>query len=343
MDNFKSDIAVPQKIAVIGSGGWGTSLAMLLSENNHDVTIWTKDSEVAKEINQNRTNERFLKGVNIPDNIYATDNPKEIKDIEVIVNAIPTQYIRESVVKYKLPIQDKIIINGSKGIEIKSLSRISQLFKELGNVRKKRFCVISGPSHAEEVAIKVPTTVVAASTNSDLAEYAQKIFMTNYFRVYTSSDVIGCELGGSLKNIIAIAAGIIDGLGFGDNTKAALITRGLAEIKRLGVELGSKKMTFAGLSGLGDLIVTANSKHSRNRLVGEMIGQGRKLKEIQAEMEMVAEGVATTESAYRLSQMKEVPMPIVDEMHKILFEDKDPLQAINDLMIRESKKEWWWS
>lgn len=330
------------KIAVIGSGGWGTALAMLLAENKHTVKIWTKDEEVADEINYHKTNEKFLKGVIIPDNITAIHNAAELEPCEIIVNAIPTQYIRESVEKYKIPLEDKIIINGSKGIETKSLKRISQLFNELANVKRKKYCVITGPSHAEEVSRKVPTTVVAASANTDLAELTQSLFMTPYFRVYTSKDVLGCELGGSLKNIIAIAAGIIDGLGMGDNTKAALITRGLAEIKRLGVELGSKKMTFSGLSGLGDLIVTANSKHSRNRSVGELIGKGQKLQDIQAKMEMVAEGVATTNSAYELSKLKDVPMPITEELYKILFENKDPKVAINDLMIRESKKEWWW-
>lgn len=331
------------KIAVIGSGGWGTSLAMLLAENGHKVKIWTKDEDVAEEINHNRTNEKFLKDVIIPENITAIHNTSELEPCEILINAIPTQYIRESVEKYKIPLQDKIIINGSKGIETKSLKRISQLFNEIGNVKRKRYCILTGPSHAEEVSRKIPTTVVAASANTALAELTQSLFMTPYFRVYTSKDVLGCELGGSLKNIIAIAAGIIDGIGMGDNTKAALITRGLAEIKRLGVELGSKKMTFSGLSGLGDLIVTANSMHSRNRLVGEMIGKGRKLEDIQAEMEMVAEGVATTKSAYELSKLKEVPMPIVEELFKILFENKDPKVAINDLMIRESKKEWWWT
>ena len=343
MDIFSADKTEISEIAVIGSGGWGTALAMLLSENGYRVKLWTRDQDVADEINLNRINSKFLGGVSIPDNIIATNDISDFKDAPVIVNAIPTQYIRESVIQFNLPLHDKYIINGSKGIETQSLKRISQVFSEIGGVKKNQYCIISGPSHAEEVARKMPTTVVAASTNPELAKFTQNIFMTPNFRVYTSSDVVGCELGGSLKNIIAIAGGIIDGLGLGDNTKAALITRGLAEITRLGLELGSKKITFSGLSGLGDLIVTANSKYSRNRLVGEMIGKGKKLPEIQAQMEMVAEGVATTKSAFQICQKLNVPMPIIEEMHKILFEDKDPRLAISELMLRESKKEWWWS
>lgn len=343
MDIFSADKTEISEIAVIGSGGWGTALAMLLSENGYRVKLWTRDQDVADEINLSRINSKFLGGVSIPDNIIATNDISDFKDASVIVNAIPTQFIRESVIQFNLPLHDKYIINGSKGIETKSLKRISQVFNEIGGVKKNQYCIISGPSHAEEVARKMPTTVVAASTNPDLAKFTQKIFMTPNFRVYTSSDVVGCELGGSLKNIIAIAGGIIDGLGLGDNTKAALITRGLAEITRLGLELGSKKITFSGLSGLGDLIVTANSKYSRNRMVGEMIGKGKKLPEIQAQMEMVAEGVATTKSAFQICQKLNVPMPIIEEMHKILFEDKDPRLAISELMLRESKKEWWWS
>jgi glycerol-3-phosphate dehydrogenase (NAD(P)+) len=343
LDPNSNDKIEPQNIAVIGSGGWGTALSIILSENNHNVKLWTRELEVEDEINTKRTNSKFLKGVTIPENIIATTNVDDLKECPLIVNTIPTQYIRESIVQYKLPIKGKIIINGSKGIETQSLKRISQLFKEIAGTKKKKYCVITGPSHAEEVARKMPTTVVAASANSELAKYVQSLFLTPNFRVYTSQDVVGCELGGSLKNIIAIAAGIIDGLDLGDNTKAALITRGLAEIKRLGVELGSNKLTFSGLSGLGDLIVTANSRHSRNRLVGEMIGQGKKLDEIIEHMEMVAEGVATTESAYKICTAKDVPMPIIEELYKVLFEDKDPRKAISDLMLRESKKEWWWS
>jgi glycerol-3-phosphate dehydrogenase (NAD(P)+) len=220
--------------------------------------------------------------------------------------------------------------------------RVSEILFNVAGISPENYAVLTGPSHAEEVARKMPTTVVSSSENNDNTRLIQNVFSTNNFRIYSSNDVVGCEIGGSLKNIIAIAAGIIDGLELGDNTKAALITRGLAGMTRLGVALGSNSQTFSGLSGLGDLFVTCNSKHSRNRYVGEQIGKGRKLKEIMDEMKMVAEGIYTTESAYFLAQKHNVELPITEQIYKILFEDVQPMVAIKNLMTRPSKREWWW-
>ncbi|HOQ49026.1 MAG TPA: NAD(P)H-dependent glycerol-3-phosphate dehydrogenase, partial [Candidatus Kapabacteria bacterium] len=237
---------------------------------------------------------------------------------------------------------NRILINTSKGIEQNTTYRISQIFFEITNLPEDNFVVLSGPSHAEEVSRKIPTTVVAASSDISKAKLCQEMFSTPEFRVYTSNDVVGTEIGGALKNVLAIASGIIDGLGYGDNTKAALITRGLAEIVRLGVACGAHPWTFSGLSGLGDLFVTCNSKHSRNRLVGELIGKGKTLLEITSSMKMVAEGVATTISAIELGKRHNVELPITQQVYRILFENLSPKEAINELMTRESKHEWVW-
>jgi glycerol-3-phosphate dehydrogenase (NAD(P)+) len=333
--NFKN-------VGILGAGGWGTALAILLSGNGAQVNLWSHDSELIERIKSSGTNDDFLKGVSIPKIINLTNNSDEISDCDIIVNCIPTQFIQSTIKNFNLPIENKFIVNGSKGIEVSSLHRISEVFFEYANTPPEKYAVLTGPSHAEEVSRNMPTTVVAASENLFFAKNVQELFNSSKFRVYTSEDVTGCEIGGSLKNVIALAAGVIDGLSLGDNTKAALITRGLAEISRLGIALGAKALTFSGLSGLGDLIVTCDSKHSRNRLVGELIGKGKKLSEIVNDMKMVAEGVFTTESAFKLSQKHNVEMPIAEQMHKILFENTNPIDAINDLMSRESKKEWWW-
>jgi glycerol-3-phosphate dehydrogenase (NAD(P)+) len=331
-----------KKVGILGAGGWGTALAILLCGNGAQVNLWSHDTELVDRINSTKTNEDFLKGVAVPEVINVTNNPDVLSDCDILINCIPTQFIQNTIKNFNLPVENKFIINGSKGIEVSSLFRISEIFFQYAGTPPDKYAVLTGPSHAEEVSRKMPTTVVAASENLFFAKDVQNLFNSSKFRVYTSDDVIGCEIGGSLKNVIAIAAGVIDGLGLGDNTKAALITRGLAEISRLGIALGAKAFTFSGLSGLGDLFVTCDSKHSRNRLVGELIGKGKKLTEVINDMKMVAEGVFTTESAFRLSQKHNVEMPIAEQMHKILFEDTHPIDAINELMTRESKKEWWW-
>lgn len=328
-------------IAVIGAGGWGTALAMVLSANFESVILWTRNEDQANEINTNRTNSKYLSITEIPQNILATTNPNDIKDIDVIVNAVPTQYIRDYYKKYQLDIKDKFIINSSKGVENNSNQTISGIFEEVYGIDSDHFAVLTGPSHAEEVSLKIPTTVVVASKSEQFAAYVQQIFLTEYFRVYTSKDVIGCEIGGSLKNVIAIAAGIIDGMGLGDNTKAALLTRGLAEIARLGEAMGAEHQTFSGLSGLGDLFVTCDSKHSRNRRIGERIGKGEKAEDILSDTKMIAEGVYTSKSAYELSKKYNIEMPITSKVYKTLFENKNPNDAIQDLMKRDAKNEWY--
>ncbi len=330
------------KIGIIGAGGWGTTLGIVLNQNGYDALLWTHETETSNAINREHTNKDYLANVQLPDTLRCTTDPKELDRYDVILNAIPTQFIRSAIRDYRIPIKSKYIINGSKGIETGSLKRISEIFRECADIKSEQYAVLTGPSHAEEVSRKMPTTVVTASENVIFADAVQKIFSNDTFRVYSSDDVVGCEIGGSLKNVIAIAAGIIDGLQLGDNTKAALITRGLAEISRLGIAMGAKPLTFSGLSGLGDLIVTCNSKHSRNRFVGEMIGRGKKLRQIVEEMKMIAEGVKTTESAYHLRMRHGVEMPITEQVYNILFNDIEPKTAIRELMSRTSKREWWW-
>lgn len=329
-----------KKFAVLGSGGWGTSLALLLHDNGHDVVQWCYEPEVAEEINSQHTNSNYLNGIELPESFKATNDSGIVNKVDYIVNTIPTQHIRKTLLNNHFELNNKLVINGSKGIENNSLNRVSEIFESAG-VKPENFVVLTGPSHAEEVSRKMPTTVVAASKKKSNSKLVQKLFSNNYFRVYRTKDVVGCELGGALKNVIAIAAGVIDGLGFGDNTKAALITRGLAEISRLGEALGANPLTFSGLSGLGDLIVTCDSKHSRNRSVGEKIGKGMTLEEIMKTMKMVAEGVHTTESAAQLGKNLDVEIPITEQMYSILFNNYSPNEAINDLMNRDFKKEWW--
>ncbi|MBL7999726.1 MAG: NAD(P)H-dependent glycerol-3-phosphate dehydrogenase [Candidatus Kapabacteria bacterium] len=326
-------------IGIIGAGGWGTALAMVAAQNNHAVTLWARKQETADEINTHHTNTVFLPGVSISETITATTSAEIVSAAEMLVIAIPTQFIRSVVTAYPFSLSGKTIANASKGIERNTLLRVSQILRQTSNVHIEDYVMLTGPSHAEETVRNVPTTVLAASLDEDSASKVQDVFTTPTFRCYRSNDVIGAELGGALKNVIAIAAGIIDGLGTGDNTKAALITRGLAEMARLGAELGANPLTFSGLSGLGDLIVTCDSKHSRNRRVGELLGKGKPLAEILDEMHMVAEGVSTTESAYALARKRNVEMPIVEQVYEILFNNKPAPLAIRDLMTRESKRE----
>jgi len=332
------------RIGIIGAGGWGTTLAILLFSNGHHVTLWAYRDEDAQTILEKRENVTFLPGVHIPKKIkVTTDLEKAIHRKGLIVTAVPTQYLR-SVIE---PLSNRnfrrtIIVNVAKGIEKGSMMTVSEILLDvLKRVKKQNLAVLSGPSHAEEVSRRVPTAVVASSFELETAKVVQSVFMTPYFRVYHSNDIKGVELGGSLKNIIAIGAGICDGAELGDNTKAAIMTRGLSEMARLGVALGAQSQTFAGLSGMGDLIVTCMSRHSRNRYVGEQIGKGRKLKDIISEMKMVAEGVDTTRSAHDLAKKHLIDTPIIAELYKVLFEDKNPVQATHDLMNRDAKAEVW--
>src|SRR4030065_1621110 len=328
------------KISVLGAGGWGTTLAILLHYNGHNVTLWEYKKGYARQLIKKRINTDYLPGIKNPKEILITSDIEESSDDKnLIVLAVPSQFLRNVIKKiHYQKIQDAILVSVSKGIEKKSLMTMSQMLKDVfPHINENQIGVISGPSHAEEVSQMVPTAVVAASVDIETSKAIQAAFMTSYFRVYASTDILGVELGGAFKNIIAIGAGIIDGGGCGDNTKAAIMTRGVAEISRLGLAMGARPETFAGLSGMGDLIVTCMSKHSRNRYVGEQIGKGKKLKEVLKSMEQVAEGVETTRSAKQLAAKIEIETPITNEVYKILFEDKDPVKATTDLMTRDMK------
>jgi glycerol-3-phosphate dehydrogenase (NAD(P)+) len=331
-------------IAIIGGGSWGSALALTLNSIQHQVRCYTIEQQTIDDITQKNENSRYLPGVKIPASIKFTMNLDEaLQDVELIVSALPSQITRQ-VIPDLTARADKtkvIWVSVAKGIENGSLLRMSQVIEEAGQIPAGNIVVLSGPSHAEEVSRNIPTAVVAASANLETATRVQQVFMTPSFRVYANADIKGVEIGGALKNIIALAAGICDGAGFGDNTKAALMTRGLVEISRLGVMMGAQAQTFAGLSGMGDLIVTCMSRHSRNRHVGEELGKGRKLSEILNEMVQVAEGVKTSLSAYELSKKFEVEMPITHQIYQTLFEDKSPHQAMIDLMTRASKIEDW--
>lgn len=330
------------RIAVLGAGSWGTTLADLLAENSHAVTLWSYRTSDAERMRATRENPDFLPGIRIPDSVRITsDLFVAIADPEMIVAAVPSQYLRSVIEKIRDRVPPNIIfVNVAKGIENKTLLTMSEMIHQvIPSIAPSRISTLSGPSHAEEVSKKIPTTVVAASVNIETARLVQSAFMVPHFRVYASEDIRGVEIGGSLKNVIAIAAGIIDGAELGDNTKAAVMTRGIAEIARVGVVMGAHVRTFSGLSGIGDLMVTCMSRHSRNRYVGVEIGKGRRLLDIVGEMVMVAEGVATTQSAYDLARKVGVETPIVDQVYKILFEEKDPLKACHDLMTRDPKGE----
>lgn len=332
------------KIGVLGAGSWGTTLAVVLSENAHDVTLWAFDKGDAQQIAQTRENTRYLPGVQLHPSIsITTDVATASDDMDMLVIATPTQFVRSVLAEiHGSTSHQPYIINVSKGIENNSLKRISEVVEEmLPHIPHEKYAALSGPSHAEEVSKKKATTVVAASIDLGTSLLVQETFSTPYLRTYSSQDVTGVELGGSLKNVIAIGAGICDGGGYGDNTKAALITRGIAEIKRLGIALGADPHTFSGLSGLGDLIVTTMSRHSRNRFVGEELGKGNSLESILGSMTMVAEGVETTRSAHALALKHDVEMPIIHEVYNILFNGKDAALATHELMTRQLKDETW--
>ncbi len=326
-------------IGVIGGGSWGTALAILLLNNGHNVDIWIRDSLQIQHIKESNENKKYLPGIVIPPNLNLTnDISKVIYDKQVIVLAIPSHGVRQILNETKNIInKDQVIVNVAKGIENNTLLRISQIVEEI--LPYNPYAVLSGPSHAEEVARNMPTTVVSASKDKKVAEYVQDIFMSSYFRVYTNPDVVGVELGGSLKNVIALGAGISDGLGYGDNTKAALMTRGIIEMARLGKKMGANSATFSGLSGIGDLIVTCTSMHSRNRRAGILIGQGKSLGEAIDSVGMVVEGIKTTKSAYELAKREQVAMPITEEIYQVLYEGKNVKNSVNNLMLRDKKPE----
>ena len=330
------------RISVLGAGSWGTALAIILHSNGHDVTLWEYKKGYFNSLKRSRENKIFLPKIKIPKEILITNNIKEgCENQHMIILAVPSQFVRGVLLKVKkFDLNDATLVSVAKGIEKETLYTVSQIIaEELPNIEQKNIGVLSGPSHAEEVARKIPTAVVAASNDLDTAKQIQAAFTTSYFRVYHSTDLLGVELGGALKNVIAIGAGMVDGAKFGDNTKAAIMTRGIAEISRIGVKLGALPKTFSGLSGVGDLIVTCMSKHSRNRYVGEQIGAGKKLKAVLKSMQMVAEGVATCESAYALARKHNVKTPIVDAVYGALFLDKDPIKATYELMSRDMKSE----
>lgn len=329
-----------KRIGIIGAGGWGTALACLLAQHPHRIVLWSHDLAAAEIMKFQRENITFLPGVAIPESIEIATTFEDLRGSDYLIISTPTQFIRGTLERAGAAFAaGSKVINVAKGIENGTLSRISEIVRDVWGIPADRYAALSGPSHAEEVGHGVPTAVVVASTNPELAREVQSLFMSPTFRVYSSTDVIGVELCGALKNVIAVSAGICDGAGFGDNTKASLLTRGLAEMTRMGLALGAQTKTFAGLSGLGDLIVTCNSRHSRNRFVGEQIGRGRTLDAVLAEMKMVAEGVATTKSAYLLAQRTGVDMPIVNAVHQILFEGKDSREATRLLMTRDMKEE----
>jgi glycerol-3-phosphate dehydrogenase (NAD(P)+) len=335
----------PLNIAVLGAGSWGTTLSILLSENNHQLRLWEFFPEQADKIAAARVNDTFLPGVSIPEPIGIGSNLDEaLNGADLVLFVVPSHTIRPTAQAAAASgrIGEKtIIVNASKGLEEKTMMRLSQVLEAELPSGPANILSLIGPSHAEEVSREIPTSVVVAGTDGDLAAQVQHVFFRPYFRVYTNDDVIGVEIGVALKNIIAIAAGVCDGLGYGDNTKAALLTRGLVEISRLGCALGARRETFFGLSGIGDLIATALSRHSRNRHVGEQIGRGQTLESVLDGMVMVAEGVRTTRAAVDLGRKEGIELPIIQNINEVLFHGKDPKQAINELMNRPPREEMW--
>lgn len=331
-------------IAVLGAGSWGTALAISLAGNGHRVALWARRPEAAAYMRAERHNRSYLPGAEIPPSVEITSDMEEaVRGRGFWVFAIPSQAVRGAAQQVAhLASEDLIVVSVAKGIENGTLQTTTQVLHEvLAGVPKAHIGVLYGPSHAEEVAEGYPTTVVAAAYASDTAHAIQEAFMTSRLRVYRNEDVIGVEIAGSVKNVMAIGAGMSDGLGYGDNAKAAIVTRGLAEMKRLGLAMGAESATFAGLAGIGDLVVTCWSRHSRNRRLGEQVGRGLSLAEAQAGMTMVAEGVATTASVYQLARKYHIEMPITEAVHAILFEGKRPQLAVDELMSRSAKREDW--
>ncbi len=328
-----------KRITLLGGGSWGTALAKLLSENGHEVTVWLRDEEQCRMLREERVNKKYLPNVQIPENIvFSSDIIEASKDADMLLIVTPTQIIRGVLrqidKEYK---KNKIIINASKGIEKGTMCLVSDIVRE--ETDDCIFAALSGPSHAEEVGLSMPTAITLACESKEVAEEIQDAFMSSYFRVYTNEDVVGAELGGALKNIIALGAGISDGVGYGDNAKAALMNRGIVEIARLGIAMGADVHTFFGLSGIGDLIVTCTSKHSRNWNAGYLIGQGMTKDEAIKKIGMAVEGIPTTYGAYELSKKLNVEMPIVDAMYNVLENSADVKETVNKLMLRDKKEE----
>lgn len=331
-----------KNISVIGDGGWGTTLAVLLSRKHYPVCLWGPFPAYIRRVAKNRYNTKFLPGVHLPRNIHVTGDLNEaVNKADLIVFAIPSKYalgILKKIKKVPVDLSKIIFLSVTKGIDTERLARISEIIKEeLGG--HVPVAVLSGPTIAKEVVAGIPSTAVVAAHDLKTTKAIQAVFNSESFRIYTNTDVAGVELGGSIKNIIAIACGVCDGLGFGSNTKAAILTRGLTEMARLGKALGAKQKTFSGLAGLGDLVTTCVSPQSRNRSVGEQLGRGKTIKTITAHMEMVAEGVETVKAVYKLSQKHNVSMPITHEVYNIIYKGKKPSQAVNDLMRRKVKSE----
>ncbi|MCI1135543.1 NAD(P)H-dependent glycerol-3-phosphate dehydrogenase [Enterococcus gallinarum] len=331
-----------QKIAVLGSGSWGTALAQVLSENGHEVKIWGNNPAQIDEINTYHTNRHYLPDLKLPENILGVKALEEaIIDADAILFVVPTKAIRAVAKEFAEKATNRpVIIHASKGLEQGSHKRISEILaEEIPTEKRQDIVVLSEPSHAEEVAVHDITTITAASENEESAKYVQELFMNDYFRIYTNNDVIGVETGAALKNIIAIGAGAIAGLGFGDDAKAAIMTRGLAEISRLGVAMGANPLTFIGLSGVGDLIVTCTSVHSRNWRAGNLLGKGHSLDEVLENMGMIVEGVSTTKAARELAAALGVEMPITETIYSVLYEGKAIEQAAKEIMLRDGKEE----
>ena len=328
------------KISVLGTGSWGSAIGDLLNQNGHEVIMWQRDAEKVKAMEVDRKHPFFV-DLTFSDEVkFTTDLDSAIKGSQLLVVAVPSHSVRELVSRAVEFIEDNVIIvNITKGLELDTLLTMSSVISEETVGKNVSIVSLYGPSHAEEVVRKIPTTLVAASTEENASKKVQYIFSSRVLRVYTNTDILGLELGGSIKNVIAIAAGICDGIGFGDNTKAAILTRGIAEMTRLGVALGAQEKTFAGLSGIGDLFVTCSSKHSRNRYVGEEIGKGRKIDEILSEMKMVAEGVKTAKSVFQLCQKHNVDMPISCAVYNVLYNNKDPFESVSELMNRDLRSE----
>lgn len=329
------------KVAVLVAGSWGTALASVLASNHLEISLWTRTEEQAREINEMHTNSRYLPGVELSSQIRATSVMEDaVSGAAAVIIVAPSSAMRDVSRQLKRCWNDSmLVVHATKGFELESLKRMSTVISEELGCDEGRIVVLSGPSHAEEVVRRCPTTVVVASSDEKAAGAAQDLFMNAYFRVYTNRDMVGVELAGALKNIIALGAGMSDGLGFGDNAKAALLTRGLAEISRIGIELGANPLTFAGLAGIGDLVVTATSKHSRNWRAGSMLGQGKKADEVLESMGMVVEGIRTTKAAYAISEKYGVQMPIADQLYHVLFMNREPRSAVEALMGRDPKTE----
>lgn len=328
-----------EKIGVIGAGSWGCALAMLLSKNGHEVTVWSIASDEIQMLSEQHEHLDKLPGVKLPENIvYTTQMQDAVEGKDILVLAVPSVFTRSTAKKMaEFVSKGQIIVCVAKGIEEDTLMILSDVVEE--EIPLADVAVLCGPSHAEEVGRGLPTTVVAGAKRKELAERLQDTFMNEVFRVYTSPDMLGMELGGSLKNVIALAAGMADGLGYGDNTKAALITRGIAEIARLAMRMGARLETLSGLTGIGDLIVTCESKHSRNRRAGVLIGQGYTMKQATEEVKMVVEGVYSAKAALALAQKYQVHIPIIEEVNRVLFEDKSAKEAVSDLMLRDKRVE----